>query len=256
MSEMRDYFFYNFYDYMRTVYIYSHLKTYLVDKQRQEIEERILYILSAFSILFMILSILKLFIIFLYFLFIHALTKFFIFLKTLCKTKFNVNFCSSFRNAMSYLWKVLKRLYTFNFYIFGNRLNNFIMVGSYFFLLFSMYCFLHFNNELLTEIEKNDNYLVFFYLHFEAIIFVQLLNASFYSKVQLTSSIVYSFGLFFTMNGILFFGYFIKNIYENRYGSFEFEEPQNILNIIFNSILFLLNLNCLILVLIHKKNGK
>lgn len=256
MSEMKDDFLYNFYDYMKTVYIYAHLKTYLVDKQRQEIEKNTLIILSAFILLIMILSLLKFIIIFLYFLFIQALTNFFKFLKTLCKTKFNVNFCSSIRNAMSYLWKVLKRLYTFNFYVFGNRLNNFIMVGSYFFLLFSSLAFFYINNELLTELEKNNKYLASFYLHFEAIIFVQLLNASFYSKVQLTSSIVYCLGLFFAMNGILFFGYFIKNIYENRYGSFEFEEPQNILNIIFNIILFLLNLNCLIRILIHKKNGK
>jgi hypothetical protein len=157
---------------------------------------------------------------------------------------------------MSYLWKVLKRVYTFNFYVFGNKFNNFIMVGSYFFLLCSSLAFFLVNNSQLSELEKNDTYLALFYIHFEAIIFVQLLNASFYSKVQLTSCIIYSFGLFLTMNGILFFGYFIKNIYEDRYGSFEFEEPQSILNIIFNSILFLLNLNCLIRILIHNKNGK
>ena len=256
MSEMNDSFFYNFYDYVKTVYVYSHLKTYLVDKQRQQIEENTLIALIFSIVIFLILSFLKLIIIFLYFLFIQALTSFCKFLKTLCKTKFNVNFCSSFRNAMSYLWKVLKRIYTFNFYVFGNKLNNFIMVGSYFFLLFSSLLFFLVNKKQLSNIEKDEYYLVLFYVHFEAIIFVHLLNASFYSKVQLTISIIYSIGLFFTMNGILFFGYFIKEIYENRYGSFEFEEPQNILNIIFNSILFLLNLNCLIRILIHKKNGK
>jgi hypothetical protein len=256
MSEMKDLFFYNFYDYMKTVYVYSHLKTYLVDKQRQKIEEKTLAVLLGLIVSFLILSALKFMIIFFYFLFIQALTSFCKFLKTLCKTKFNVNFCSSFRNAMSYLWKVLKRVYTFNFYVFGNRLNNFIMVVSYFFLLITSCTFFVINNNLLSEIEKSESYLVFFYLHFEAIIFCQLLNASFYSKVPLTSSIIYSFGLFLTFNGILFFGYHIKNIYENRYGSFEYEEPQSILNIIFNSILFLLNFNCLIRILIHKKNGK
>ncbi len=256
MSEIKDLFVYNFYDYMKTVYVYSHLKTYLVDKQRQQIEEGTLYALFVLIILFLILSGIKFFIILFYFLFIQALTSFCKFLKTICKTKFKLNFCSSLRNAISYLWKVLKRVYTFNFYIFGNKFNNFIMVGSYFLLLFSSLVFFYINNTKLSEIEKNDSYLFFFYLNFEAIIFVQLLNASFYSKVPLTSSMIYSFGLFFTMNGILFFGYFIKDIYENRYGSFEFEEPQGILNIIFNSILFLLNFNCLIRILIHKKNGK
>lgn len=256
MSEMKDTHFYNFYDYMKTVYIYSHLKTYLVDRQRQQIEEVTLYILLFLIIAFLISSFLKFIVIFLYFLFIQAITNFCKFLKTLCKTKFNINFCSSFKNAMSYLWKVLKRVYTFNFYVFGSRFNNFIMIGSYFFLLFSSTAFYLTNKSLLLELEKSDAYLIYFYMHFEAIIFVQLLNSSFYSQVQLTSSIIYSFGLFFAMNGILFFGYIIKESYENKYGSFEFEEPQNILNIIFNCILFLLNFNCLIRILIHKKNGK
>lgn len=256
MSEIKDLFVYNFYDYMKTVYVYSHLKTYLVDKQRQKIEEYTLYALLVLIILFLALSAIKFFIILFYFLFIQALTSFCKFLKTICKTKFKLNFCSSFRNAMSYLWKVLKRVYTFNFYIFGNKFNNFIMVGSYLVLLFSSLAFFNTNNTELSEIEKTGRYLVYFYLHFEAIILVQLLNASFYSKVPLTSSIIYSFGLYLTMNGMLFFGYFIKDIYENRYGSFEFQEPQEILNIIFNSILFLLNFNCLIRILIHRKNGK
>ena len=52
MSEMKDLFFYNFYDYMKTVYVYSHLKTYLVDKQRQEIEEKTLYVLFGLIIFF------------------------------------------------------------------------------------------------------------------------------------------------------------------------------------------------------------
>lgn len=67
MSEMNDSFFYNFYDYVKTVYVYSHLKTYLVDKQRQQIEENTLIALIASIVIFLILSFLKLIIIFLYF---------------------------------------------------------------------------------------------------------------------------------------------------------------------------------------------
>ena len=65
-----------------------------------------------------------------------------------------------------------------------------------------------------------------------------------------------SIGLFLTMNGILFMGYFITELYENTNGSFEFEEPQLIINIIFNTILFLLNGTSLCKVIFHKKDGK
>ena len=38
MSETKDDFIYNFYDYMKSIFIYSHVRTYLIDPKRQEIE--------------------------------------------------------------------------------------------------------------------------------------------------------------------------------------------------------------------------
>ena len=256
MSEMKDLFIYNLFDYMKTIYIYSHLKTNLVDRDRQKIEIAIVYLFIISSICFIIFSLFKIFIIIFYFIVIQALTGFIKFIKSIFKTKFRINFCSHFKNAMYYLGKVFRRIYTFNFYIFENKCTGFLMISSYFLFLFSS-CFFHIKNKVLIEtIEKDITYMVLFYIHFESFILVQLLFSSFYACHNLNVTSLLSIGLFLTMNGILFMGYFITELYENTNGSFEFEEPQLIINIIFNTILFLLNGTSLCKVIFHKKDGK
>ena len=60
MSEIKDSFIYNFYDYMKAIYIYSHVKTNLKDKQRQKIEDVTNIILIIFTLFFFILYLYKL----------------------------------------------------------------------------------------------------------------------------------------------------------------------------------------------------
>ena len=130
------------------------------------------------------------------------------------------------------------------------------MISSYFLFLLSS-CFFHLKNEKFLEIiEKDITYMILFYIHFESFIFVQLLFSSFYACHNMSVSSMLSFGLFLTMNGILFIGYFITDLYEKTNGSFEFEEPQLIINIIFNTILFLLNITALFKVILYKNDGK
>jgi hypothetical protein len=65
-----------------------------------------------------------------------------------------------------------------------------------------------------------------------------------------------SIGLFLSINGILFLGFFITNVIEEAEGSFEFAEPQSFMNVVFNTIFLLMNLNSLINIMVYKKNGK
>ena len=60
MSEMKDDIIYKFYDYVKTIYIYSHLKTHLIDKDRQRIEKITNIILLAFSLGLLYFLLLKL----------------------------------------------------------------------------------------------------------------------------------------------------------------------------------------------------
>ena len=256
MSEMKDDFFYNFYDYVKTIYIYAHVKTHLIDTQRQPIEKYTNIILEGLTALFVILSAIKVFVIIFYFIFIQAFSALINFIKSIFKTKFKINFCSSFKNAISYLAKVFKRIYTFNFYIFDNIFIGFIIVFSFFFFLFSSAIFYYQNYHLIEDIEKPRYYMFTFYFHFESIILVQLLCSSFYACRNMKLSTLIALGLFIIMNIMLYIGYHITRIIEEVDGSYEYEEPQSIMNIFFNSIFLFLNGISFYNVIAYNKNSK
>ena len=255
MSEMNDKFYYNFYDYMKTIYIYSHVKTNLLDKDRQYLEELTIGILAFLSISFLSVSLFKVFVIIFYFIFIQSFAALIKFIISLFRTRFKVNFCSSFKNAIQYLGKVCKKIYTFNFNLFDNIFIGLAMNGSYYLFLFSSACFYYKNIILIQNIEKDLYYMHWFYIHFESVILVQLLFASFYACRNMKISTLIAFGLSASMNSMLFLGYYINSLYENSEGTFENNEPQRIMNIIFNTILILLNGVCLFNIVLYKKNS-
>jgi hypothetical protein len=256
MSEMIDNILYNFYDYVKSIYIYSHLKTNLIDIERQKIELYTNILLLILSLAFIIVSAFKILVIIFYFIFIQAFSAFITFIIAIFKTRLKINFCSSFKNALSYLGKVFRRIYTFNFYVYGNIYIGFIMIFSYFFFLLSSSFFYLENKELIEQNEKPGYYMVTFYCHFESIILIQLLCSSFYASRNMKLSTLIALGLFMIMNIMLALGYCITKIIEDCDGSYEYDEPQGVMNIIFNSILFFLNSISLFNIIVYNKNGK
>lgn len=256
MSEMKDDIIYKFYDYVKAIYIYSHLKTHLIDKDRQRIEKITNIILLAFSLGFIIFSAFKIIVIIFYFIFVQAFSAFIYFIIAIFKTRLKINFYSSFINALSYLGKVFKRIYTFNFYRYENGFIGFLMIFSYFFFLFLSSVFYHLNFYLFEKNEKPKYYLITFYFHFESIILNQLLFSSFYACRNMIRSTLIAFGIFFIMNIMLALGFLITKINEDADGSYEYNEPQGVMNIIFNSILLFVNSISLFKVISYNKNGK
>ena len=256
MSEMDDSIVYNFYDYMKSIYLYSHVKTSLKDSQRQPIEEKTNYILCILSSFFIIVSLFKIFVIIFYFIFMQAFMGFIKFIISIFKTKFQISFCSSFTNAISYLAKVFKRIYTFNFYLYHNLFIGMVMMLSYFFFLISSFGFFIHNIQLLSKIEKPYYYLGWFYCHFESFILIQLLISSFYAYRKMNMSIFVGLSLFVILNIILILGYFATDKIENVDGAYEYSEPQSVIDIIFNSIFLFLNSICLYNVITYNKNCK
>ena len=256
MSEIIDDIDYRFYDYVKSIYIYSHVKTHLIDSQRQPIEKYTNVVLIILSGIFVILSVFKILVIIFYFLFIQALSAFVKFILSIFKTKFRVNFGSSFINAISYLGKVFRRIYTFNFVLFHNIFIGFIMIFSFFIFLISSCLFYIENYTSIENSEKTKYYLVLFYFHFESIILIQLLCSTFYACHDMKISTIISIGLFISMNAILILGYCITDKIENVDGSFEYSEPQRIMNIIFNTIFLFINGISLFKIFIYNRNSK
>ena len=256
MSEMNDSFIYNFYDYVKSIYIYSHVKTNLKDPGRQKIEQGSNIFLVVLTLAFVIVSAFKVVVIIFYFIFIQAFSAFINFIISIFKTKFKISFCSSLKNALSYIGKVFKRIYTFNFYIFDTFFIGLIMIFSYFFFLISSCGFYLENNNLIKYTEKPAYYMIYFYCHFESVILIQLLCSSFYACRNMKISTYLSLVLFVIMNAMLIIGYYLTKIIEDVDGCFEYDEPQSLMNIIFNSILLFLNSISLVNIIIYDKNSK
>jgi hypothetical protein len=227
----------------------------LIDPKRQSIEVKFDWLLFFAAIICLFISGFKMAVIILYFFFTQALPAFIGFFKTLFKTKFKISCGSSCVNAMNFLIKIGKRICTFNFYLYDNNFVGLIMILSYFFFIISSFYFNYLNINDIAEPEKSKEYMAVFYLHFESLLLVQLLCTSFYACQNIKIGISCGFGIFVLLNGILIIGYLITDRIENVDGKFELDDPQKVMNIIFNFIFLLLDGYCLY-ILVCKKKGK
>ena len=109
---------------------------------------------------------------------------------------------------------------------------------------------------LIEDIEKPRYYMKSFYCHFESLILIQILCSSFYACRNMNIATYVSIGLFLIMNAMLIIGYYITKRIEDVNGSYEHDEPQRLMNILFNAILLFLNTISLFKCIIYNKNSK
>ena len=256
MSETKDIFLYNFYDYISSIYIYSHVKTYLVDPSRQKVEKGFDLFLAIMSGLFSSAFCFKFLVILIYFFFIQSIPAICKFISACCRLKCNINCGSSCKNACSFLRKIGKRIFTFNFYLYENHVIGSIMILIYLLFLFSATYFYIDNQTQLMNPEKSQAYMIIFYLHFESVLFIQLLCSSFYACQNMNTATISAAIHFFFLNLILFLGYFIKETIEDQDGIFLHKEPQLIMNSVLNFFLLLLNGKSFFNAIFANKNSK
>ena len=127
---------------------------------------------------------------------------------------------------------------------------------SFITFLISSFLFEIQNLKYISKENKPDSYLWFFYLNYEFTLLTELLCTTFYSCRNMVLSTFIALGYFILMNFILIIGYLIKELNENMYGAYEKEEPQKIMNIVFNIILLMLNFINLVKIVRFNKNGK
>ena len=256
MSETKDTFLYNYYDFISSIYIYSHVKTYLVDPSRQKVERVFDFFLAIMSGIFSFSFCFKFIIIIFYFFILQSIPALIKFIIALFRLKCDINFKSSCKNAFSLLKKIGKRMFTFNFYLYENNLIGFIMIFIYLLFLFSATYFYIDNQYQSDHSEKSENYMIMFYLHFESVLFIQLLCSSFYSCQNMKLSTLSAIIHFVFLNIIIFLGYLIKENIENAEGIFLNKEPQLIMNSVLNFFLLLLNGKSFFNAVYSNKNSK
>ena len=250
---------YNYYDFMSSIFIYSHVKTFLIDPDRQELERNADLILLILTVVCLIAVVLKLVIIILYFLLYQTLLAFGKFIRSLFRVKFKIDYGASCKNFYYFMKKMIKRVITFNFYLYQNIFINILMIGAYLFYLFSSCIFYYQNYIHAKDEEKTENYMNIFYAHFESVLLIQLLICSFYACKDyndMNLSIFSGFGMWILLNIILYLSYLIKDRIENVEGIFEHLEPQLMTNIVFNFIFSILYGKCLLNFILFKRESK
>jgi len=256
MSETQDKLIYNFYDFLKTIFVYSHVKTYLIDPKRQNYELIFDGFLLGISIVFMASEFFKIFTIYVYFFFVRTICALINFIKVLKQSKCKIDFCQSFKNGIIHFAKDSKRFCTFNFYLFENNWIGFIMIFFYLLFLISSFIFFIMNFIEIKLPEKTEGYLVMFYIHFLSFVLIQLLCTSFYACRNTKIAIISAFVIFLFLFCLTIIGYKITETLEDVVGKFEIDYPQQVMNIIYNSIFLLLNGNCFYNFWTYKKEGK
>jgi len=256
MSETQDKLIYNFYDFLKTIFVYSHVKTYLIDPKRQNYELFFDGFLLGISIVFMASEFFKIFTIYVYFFFVRTICALINFIKVLKQSKCKIDFCQSFKNGIIHFAKDSKRFCTFNFYLFENNWIGFIMIFFYLLFLITSFIFFIMNFIEIKLPEKTEGYLVMFYIHFLSFVLIQLLCTSFYACRNTKIAIISAFVIFLFLFCMTIIGYKITETLEDVVGKFEIDYPQQVMNIIYNSIFLLLNGNCFYNFWTYKKEGK
>lgn len=256
MSETKEYIFYDLYDFGKSVYIFSHMKTNLVDTSVQKTEKIALNILSTISAIIFFFVLIKTLIILGYFICSQAMTAFFRFVKMLFKTKFNINFKSSCKNSLMFFGRVFKKIYTFNFYIFYTKIINTFMIFSFWVCLVSNFLFNRINLFYIEKVEKEIDFLWGFYLSFQFNLLIEVVCSTFYAHPNMNISSLLALGYYLVINVIIIVIFFWARRKEFLDGAFLLEEPQRVLNIIIFFILLVLKLNCLYKIIKFDKKSK
>lgn len=245
MSEINEGVFYDFYDFTKSVYIFSHMKTNLVDTTVQKGEKAALIILNIMTGFFLFIVSIKIIIVFGYFIFFQALVAFFKFIKLIFKSRGDINWKISFKKFFHFFGRIFKKIYTFNFYIFHSRLICLFLIP--FFLISTVFNF-SFNYENIQQItlaEKDDWFFFLYIAIFELNLLMEVICYIFYTIKNIFYGFLLALGFFMTLNIIIIFSYLYTNRYEYLFGAFVLDEPERVLNIIIFSILMIIKINCI-----------
>ena len=256
MSETKEGFFYDLYDFTKSVYIFSHMKTNLADSAVQFGEIIGLNFVLAISVFMAVFVLFKFLTIIVYFLFFQALFAFIAFIHFLFISKFDIFWKLSLKNAASYIGKILKRIYTFNFYIFHNKTVCAFMIISFIVCLFSNLIFSRINLAQIENPEKNTEFYVFYFLNFEFNLLIEFICYMFYSNKNILFASILSLLYWIVINIIIITAFFFAQQYEYINGVLLVEEPQKFLNITIFSSLLILKLNCLYKIIKHNNQSK
>ena len=256
MSETKEALKYDLYDFTKSIYIFSHMKTILVDKKVQIFEEYLLKLIRDLTLVIVIFVLFKIIIIFGYFIVFQASIAFKNFIQLSYKSKCDISCKNSCKYFLLFFKRILKKIYNFNFYIIQNEIISLILLLLFLTNIILNYLFMDKNIDQIDKIEKDDTFIDLYFSSFEFYLLMELICYMFYSVRNIFHAVLLAFGYFITLNIIIAFPFLYVRKYEYLYGGFMLNEPQRILNIIIFSILLILKIYCLYRIIYFNKESK
>lgn len=155
------------------------------------------------------LNLFKLSIILLYY-FWKCIVGFKDFCKYCWRKKFCVNYCVEFKNFLFFLGKIVKKMFTYNFYSYENKFQGFVMYFTYFtFIIINLI----FNLIKMYGSPKAFQELQFF--AFETTLLMEILIVSFYVTRNFKNQFIILLSSFVSLNSVIGFGLLFKMKYSH-----------------------------------------
>ena len=256
MSFAENAFVLELYELIRNVYVYTHMKPYLRDKEREKLKYMIICTVGISIIALMFIMIFKTFIICLYFLIIQTISNTIRFILQIPKTKCNIFIGATIKNICRYFGKIFKRMFTYNFYEFDN-----VCGGIFFVCIFAVYLFSNafFMFYVLKEIDqenKSNTFIITHFIVFESNILLQLICITFYNIRYINKQIRIILGYFLFINSAVLLTFYGKRLWINNVGVIKGNIPRRILNLVLNLIFCLMNVTNLVNIFRYDVNSK
>jgi hypothetical protein len=167
------------------LYVYCHLKNYTTEESTED--KTIAYIIMVILVTIFSFTMFKLALVSIYFFFITVGCNIGRFFVHLFRNRLKIDILKEFKFACFYLGKIFKKLYTYNFYAYENKLLGICLVTLYLvFLSFNIMFtaeYMMIENKIGPEEEipeKSDYVKVLKIVAFELSIFMELLCCTFY----------------------------------------------------------------------------
>lgn len=242
-----------YYSIIKNAYAFTHLQPYLKEFNQRKVENVFIIILLITGIISIFFVLFKFFIIFIYFFFIRLILNLKDFFISVSKNKGKYPYLTAFKNAMFYLAKNGKKIYTYNFYVYDKKTYGAIFFVSYFCFLISTFLFLYYINSELHIPEKSNLFYIIHIICFQFNLLIEILCSTFYCIRNLVKQLFLAFGFFLTLNLFIFLAYLCSYHYSNIYGSSKIYE--RVINIIICGVLFILHVYTLIVVITYDRKS-
>ena len=243
-----------YFTFIKNIYVFSHLKTYLIDPDRQEKDKIMITVFLTITSLLCGIIAFKILIIFLYFILIQTITHLCSCYKSFSLQKCKLSFVSTFSKAFIYIKNIIKRTFTYNFYIYDNIIIGVIYYIIYFAYLIFTFIYLSLVHEHITEEIKPISFNICYTIALELNLLIEIMCIVYYHIRHIEKHFIMTWVFFILMNGTIFVLFKLHNVLIDKDGLFIKDEFKRVVNLIINSCFLIMNLSTFINIVLYDVN--